>query len=83
MITNLIDRLVNLWRYRAGRAQRRRRARTPQIDDLAQALEMEIRHAIEGTYDRVDRDDALPRKSLEQEIELACPRSILRLESGS
>jgi len=51
-------------------AERGRRARVfRQIHDLAQALEMEIRHAIESAHDRVDRDDVLPRKSLEQEIE--------------
>jgi len=44
---------------------------------------VEAQHKIEGTHDNVDRDDVLLRKSLEQEIELACPRSILRLESGS
>jgi hypothetical protein len=32
---------------------------------------LEIRHAIESAHDRVDRDDVLPRKSLEQEIEPA------------
>src|SRR5882672_5906945 len=55
------------------------RRRLRQIHDLAQAFQVEIRKHIDRTYDVVDRNEVLPRKTRQQEVQLA---SASRLSRG-